>query len=169
MIFTTFTAGTVAKASEVNDNFTLVRPIYKNYNSATEVTESVSAWTDTTKTFTITHPANSILTSMTLQAQMKTNNSSATAAGRIHISGTTLGDIYTTFNYGVSYSSVNYNWISTLSTSYVTLRANDIFNLNLPDTSTTFTIQLTSNNDNTKTAYIQNVILNCLILPAETV
>lgn len=157
--------------------------LYKSYSSAAEVTASVSAWTDTAKTFTITHPANTILIGVYFQGSVKSADGGSPVGARIHISGTSLGSIYTVRSetsansvssayardvrfYIGSGTSVGSGWFYLNDTSYESQVAYSPTIYNLPDTSTTFTVQLTSNNDNTKTAYIKDVVIRLILAEA---
>lgn len=159
--------------------------IYKNYVSAEEVTVSATGWEDTAKTFTMTHPANSVLLGFYLQGTIKTSHQGHPARARVKISGSTLGDVYLyqipdTDDYGYPYTR-GINWVSGNGVAandcvlylnygnYVTEYRNiGPLYLNLPDTTTTFTIQLSSSHSTDKTAYLKDVIARAFICSAET-
>lgn len=192
---TTFSEGDVFSAGSTVDNDKLngitneinsiPRVYYKIYSSAAEVTVSDSTWADTVKTFTVTHPANTLLLGFYLEGSIKSSSSGSSARGRIKLVGTTLGTKYiytillgsTDFPNG-SDALDNQRWYVGTGTSpdncmlyknaesYVFQTTHGTLNYLLPDTSTTFTIQLSSNHDNTKTAYIKDVILRVVLANA---
>jgi len=144
---------------------------YENFFDATEEDKTGTSprWNDTTKTFTITHPANSVLLGIFFQAEFKGDDASNNGA-RIKISGSTLGDLYTqgqsaTYTkeglyLGTGGTAYTDSFLAGGSSTYVVHRNSVVFNQNLPDTSTTFLVQAYNAAGH---IYIKNVYVKLLI------
>lgn len=149
----------------------------KVYSSATEVSTATtgSSLADTVKTFDLSAPINSLILGMNIVWQTK-NSASGNSFSALKINGTNLGTLYATS--GISYLNYNTGSIYTLSpilttatssssnclglttgSSYQTISVNINKPLQILDTTTTFTVQLTGNSG---TTYLQNVVIEII-------
>lgn len=165
--------GGILYAADINDTLGAVTMHRKTHTDSTERTTTSGTPADTSTTFTLTHPANSVLLSIYWKASMKA--SANVAYARLKITGSSLGTLYWTvcsqseisatasFNtYGnhIDSSGAQVHLMAQYQNTYVSNTAQITPALTLPDTSTTFTVQL-CNSVGSSTAYIdeQTIVL----------
>ena len=93
MALNTFTAGTTASASEVNDNFTRVACHRKKFSDATLRADDSGAWVDSGTAVTLTVPIGALIIGLRFKARFTTNGAQ-TVEINLKLIGTNLGTIY---------------------------------------------------------------------------
>jgi len=154
---TNWASGDRLKALDLNDTFNAGVIHRKIHTSTTARTHTGNTnWTDTAETFTINHTANALLLGLYIQHGLTTSNASNEAYARLKIVGTTLGTKYAqnarfwTRTDDTASMSPMIGAEATLRPLFITNNTNltpphcASFSplLLLPDTSTTFTVQI---------------------------
>jgi len=179
MGLTIFTAGTKAKASEVNANFTDTRLHRKVYTSAAEETTTSTSFEDSSKTYTLSAPVNSLIIAVNFYAELKCSSTNVTSIG-LKLVGSNLGTKY--FNSTATYTAYSDQSITGMTlvdaesdpggyksplvmkdTSYVACGNSSNKPIKVLDASTVFTLRKQTS---ANTGYLKNVSIEIVYATA---